>query len=113
MLEVSKIIYEIISTSAVFQKYIDKRIYPVVVGQGIAYPFSIYNMYDSTPTKDGEEFEVTLNTYFSPNKVLEAMTFADKAKDEIDNYFIYLASGIDYIDKDQSIVVTINFKIII
>lgn len=110
MYKASRILFYFFSESDVFTDVLEKRIYPVVAGEGILYPFGVYTLSDDESTKDAGGFSVWLNVYFKPNKIAEAMIFADAAKVEIEEQFIYLGSGIDFIDKDQSIVVMLNFK---
>lgn len=112
MYELSKALYEMLSSSELFTSVVEKRIFPVVAGEGVGYPFSIYTMQQAPGTFDGDEYSVGLFTYFSPNKVSEAMSFSDAVKKFIDDRFIYEGSGIDFIEKDQSIVVSIYFKAI-
>ncbi|MDM1408056.1 hypothetical protein [Myroides sp. DF42-4-2] len=112
MLELSKELYQLFSTSDLFTSVVEKRIFPVVAGEGVKYPFSIYNIQQLPASLDGDEYSVGLHTYFSPNKISEAMRFVDSLREFIDDNFIYEGSGIDFIDKDQSIVVSIYFKTI-
>ncbi|WP_158962593.1 hypothetical protein [Myroides fluvii] len=112
MLELSKKLYQLFSESELFSDVVEKRIFPVVAGEGVGYPFSIYTIQQVPGTFDGDEYNVGLHTYFSPNKISEAMRFSDAVKGFIDDRFIYEGSGIDFIDKDQSIVVSIYFKAI-
>ncbi|MDM1397113.1 hypothetical protein HX049_07985 [Myroides odoratimimus] len=112
MLKVSKELFELLSTSEVFSSVVGKRIYPVVAGEGVDYPFSIYTLSRGLGTYDGDEYNVYLHTYFSPNKIAEAMTFADNVKELICGKFQWEGDDIDFIDKDQSIVVSIFFKTI-
>lgn len=112
MLSISKMLFEALSGSDVFSQVVEKRIFPVVAGEGVAYPFSIYTIQEEPATYDGDEYSVSLHTYFSPNKILEAMQFADDAKEVIQKDFQWDGSVIDFIEKDQSIVVSIFFKTI-
>lgn len=112
MLELSKELYMLFSSSDLFTSVVEKRIFPVVAGEGVDYPFSIYTMNQLPASFDGDEFSVGLHTYFSSNKISEAMGFVDSLRDFIDDHFIYEGSGIDFIEKDQSIVVSIYFKTI-
>ncbi|WP_413513257.1 hypothetical protein [Myroides odoratus] len=112
MLELSKELYQLFSNLELFTSVVEKRIFPVVAGEGVLYPFSIYNIQQLPSSYDGDEFSVGLHTYFSPNKISEAMGFIDSLRSYIGEEFIYEGSGIDFIEKDQSIVVSIYFKTI-
>lgn len=110
MYKVSKVIFSELSNAPVFKDVVEKRIFPVVAGEGVAYPFAVYTISEEGSTKDGGGYNVWLNVYFQPNKISEALQLADDAKDYLEENFVYLGSGIDFIEKDQSIVVMFNLK---
>lgn len=112
MLDISRELFEVLSQNEIFTSVVQKRIFPVVAGEGVEYPFSIYTLQQEPLSIDGDEYNISLHTYFSPNKISEAMNFADQAKEVIQDCYQWEGSGIDFIDKDQSIVVSIFFKTI-
>lgn len=110
MYRASKIIFSELSNAPVFEDVVEKRIFPIVAGEGVSYPFAVYSLSEEAVTKDGGGYNVWLHVYFQPNKVSEALQFAEDAKEYLEKDFVYTGSGVDFIEKDQSIVVMFNLK---
>lgn len=95
-----------------FSLVMANRLYPVVALGDVPFPFSVYQIRETALSKEGDEHNFLLTCYFNPNQALEAMTFNDGITELIkeSDQYEFIMSDIDYLDKNQSIVLTINFK---
>lgn len=115
MKEVSEMLYKYITSSDVFKKEMEDKLYPIYASEAKEFPFAVYNI-GEVPylTKDARVFPITLSLCYMPESYSEAIEFADKMKEVIEdmNNAEWMSSQTVFEDESQYMYVNISFNII-
>lgn len=114
MKTVGQQIFTSLTNNATFTAVMGNRLYPVIALSTAKTPFSVYRLRQTPVSIDGDEFDVTIFSFFDANAASEAMAFNDDMVRFFKNIdlFYYISSEIDYIDENQQIVLMFNLKTI-
>ncbi|KZE82893.1 hypothetical protein AV926_04915 [Myroides marinus] len=115
MREVSEMLYKYFTSSEVFKKEMEEKLFPIYASEAKEFPFAVYNI-GEVPylTKDARSFPITLSLCYQPESYLSAIDFADKMKElveEMDNAE-WMSSQTVFDDESQYMYVNINFNVI-
>jgi len=115
MEKVSEFLYQFFTSNKMFKAEMKDKIYPLFVSAQKEFPFAVYNIGEVPyATSDARAFPITLSLCYEPESYLEAISFADKMKDAIEEIengeFVSTKTAFD--DTNQFIYVNINFNII-
>ena len=114
MKEVSEEIYSYFSNLPAFTSVMGESLFPLVALEETQFPFCVYAIQQQSGlSKDGSSFEVIMSAYFNAENYLEATNFNDAMVLDFKNNanpFDYQDSSIDFLQDNQSIILTITFK---
>lgn len=115
MREVSEMLYKYFTSSEVFKKEMEEKLFPIYASEAKEFPFAVYNIGEfSYLTKDARSFPITLSLCYEPESYLSAIDFADKMKElveEMDNAE-WMSSQPVFDDESQYMYVNLSFNII-
>ncbi|MDR2223808.1 MAG: hypothetical protein LBE34_13900 [Flavobacteriaceae bacterium] len=121
MKEVSEMLFKYFTSLEVFKNEMKDKLYPLYVSNQKEFPFAVYNI-GEVPylTKDARSFPVTLSLCYQPEKYSEALDFADKMKDAVEDIDEFVEEcGVEYMstqtlfdEENEYVYVSINFNVI-
>lgn len=114
MIQVSQLLFSLLSSYTELTTVVSNRIYPVLAPENAVFPFVVYGFGEvPTETKDASGYMVNVAVWFEQNKVTEALQMADDLKVLIEDHdFEFINTNVNFDADNLKIYSEINFKII-
>lgn len=98
-----------LNSYARFKDLIDTRLFPLVASKDTPMPFVNYTISSYPLSKDGDDYKMGLQLFFSNNQFTEMLNFADVCKEILNEKYEVESVETDYSEKYESLYTTILF----
>lgn len=113
MIEVSKMIVQVLKSNPGLLNLVGERIYPLMANENADFPFAVYRFGEvASETKDAAGYLVNVAVWFEENKVTEAFGTCDVLKEMVEGEdWDFVNTNADVEPETMSVYSEINFKI--
>lgn len=113
MIEVSKMIIQVLKSNPGLLNLVGDRIYPLMANEKAVFPFAVYRFGEvASETKDAGGYLVNVTVWFEENKVTEAFETCDVLKEMVEgDGWDFVNTNADVEPETMSVYSEINFKI--